>query len=318
MCGTCGCGQPDQPVLILKPGEEEHMHNYFHSHTHHHGDEAHTHSHSHSYVHAHHTDDKAHVHDHEHQHDASDHEHQHMHGHVHEGEGMEMHEHHHAHEHQHGRQVMVEEDALHENNLLAERNRGFFEAKKLLALNLVSSPGSGKTSLLEKTIIALKEKVNIYVIEGDQQTMNDAGRIDQAGAPVVQINTGNGCHLDAAMINKALKRLDISDDGILMIENVGNLVCPSLFDLGEALRVVIISVTEGDDKPLKYPTMFETSHICVINKTDLLPYVDFDVEKTREYALRVNPELKFFEVSVKSGEGMEDWFNFLLTEWKKA
>ena len=212
----------------------------------------------------------------------------------------------------------METNVLNKNDLLAERNRGFFEALNILALNLVSSPGSGKTTLLEKTIEKLKDEIKFYVIEGDQQTMNDAGRIDQAGAPVVQINTGNGCHLDAAMINKALKRLDISDDGILMIENVGNLVCPSLFDLGEALRVVIISVTEGDDKPLKYPTMFETSHICVINKTDLLPYVDFDVEKTREYALRVNPELKFFEVSVKSGEGMEDWFNFLLTEWKKA
>jgi hydrogenase nickel incorporation protein HypB len=213
--------------------------------------------------------------------------------------------------------VLVEEDALQQNNLLAERNRGFFEAKKILALNLVSSPGSGKTSLLEKTIVALKEKINIYVIEGDQQTMNDASRIDQAGAPVVQINTGNGCHLDAAMINKALKRLEVNNKGILMIENVGNLVCPSLFDLGEALRVVIISVTEGDDKPLKYPTMFETSHICVINKTDLLPYVDFDVEKVKEYALRVNPNLRFFEVSVKSGEGMGAWFDFLMAQWKE-
>jgi hydrogenase nickel incorporation protein HypB len=171
--------------------------------------------------------------------------------------------------------------------------------------------------LLEKTIKAIKGKTSIYVIEGDQQTMNDANRIDKAGAPVVQINTGNGCHLDAEMVNKALKKLDIKEDGILMIENVGNLVCPSLFDLGEAKRVVIISVTEGDDKPLKYPTMFETSDICIINKTDLLPYVDFDMKQAKEYALRVNPNLKFFELSVKTGEGMEPWLDFLVEEGKK-
>jgi hydrogenase nickel incorporation protein HypB len=201
---------------------------------------------------------------------------------------------------------------------MAQRNRGYFEGKGLLVLNLVSSPGSGKTSLLEKTIARLKGKTNIYVIEGDQQTLNDANRIKQAGAPVVQINTGNGCHLDADMVNKAVKRLDIKTDGILMIENVGNLVCPALFDLGEAQRVVVISVTEGDDKPLKYPTMFETSDVCVINKTDLLPYVDFDVKKTREYALRVNPQLKFFELSVKTEQGMDAWMEWLLKAQHEA
>jgi hydrogenase nickel incorporation protein HypB len=169
---------------------------------------------------------------------------------------------------------------------------------------------------LEKTIKALKDKANIFVIEGDQQTMNDANRINAAGAPVVQVNTGNGCHLDAEMVHKALLKLDIQSEGILMIENVGNLVCPSLFDLGEAKRVVIISTTEGDDKPLKYPTMFETSDICIINKTDLLPYVDFDVAQAKEYALRVNPDLRFFELSVKTGEGMEPWTEFLTNEIK--
>jgi hydrogenase nickel incorporation protein HypB len=169
---------------------------------------------------------------------------------------------------------------------------------------------------LEKTIVALKGKQNIFVIEGDQQTMNDANRIDAAGAPVVQVNTGNGCHLDAEMVYKAVKKLDIKSEGILMIENVGNLVCPSLFDLGETKRVVIISTTEGDDKPIKYPTMFETSDICIINKTDLLPYVDFDVEKAKDYARRVNPNLSFFELSVKTGEGMEAWLKFLVDEVK--
>jgi len=141
--------------------------------------------------------------------------------------------------------------------------------------------------------------------------MNDANRIDQAGAPVVQVNTGNGCHLDSDMINKAVKQLQIEDNSVLVIENVGNLVCPSLFDLGEAARVVVISTTEGEDKPLKYPTMFETSDICIINKTDLLPYVDFDMEKCKTYALQVNHHLKFFEISVKTGEGMDKWYKWL-------
>jgi len=340
MCGTCGCGQSEESVKILKPGEEEHSHNYTHAHDHEHETEKHTHDHKHSYMHSHQSDGAEHNHHHEKEHDQHDHSHQHLHGHDHHHHDGEDgcgdncgcnhdHEHHdhdhpshhhghdHQHDHSHGRQLIIEEDALSKNKLTAERNRGYFEAKKLLALNLVSSPGSGKTSLLEKTIKALKGKTDIYVIEGDQQTMNDANRIDQAGAPVVQVNTGNGCHLDADMVIRALKKLDIKNEGILMIENVGNLVCPSLFDLGESKRVVIISVTEGDDKPLKYPTMFETSHICIINKTDLLPYVDFDVKQAKEYALRVNPNLIFFELSVKTGEGMEAWQEFLIEEGKR-
>jgi hydrogenase nickel incorporation protein HypB len=210
-----------------------------------------------------------------------------------------------------GKEIAVEQDILSKNNLLAERNRGYFEAKNILALNLVSSPGSGKTSLLEKTIKDLGKEIKFFVIEGDQQTMNDANRIDAAGAPVVQINTGNGCHLDSDMINKSVKELNIEDNSVLMIENVGNLVCPSLFDLGEAARVVIISTTEGDDKPVKYPTMFQSSDICIINKTDLLPYVDFDVDKAKEYAMQVNHHLQFFELSVKTGEGMDQWYEWL-------
>ncbi len=242
------------------------------------------------------------------QEDAHTHSHEHSHGgHVH----SHPHDHSHSHDHSHGREIVVEQDILGKNNLIAERNRGYFEAKSILALNLVSSPGSGKTSLLEKTIKELGNDINFYVIEGDQQTMNDADRIDKAGAPVIQVNTGNGCHLDAEMVNTAIRELNPEENSVVMIENVGNLVCPSLFSLGEEARVVIISVTEGDDKPVKYPTMFESSDICIINKTDLLPYVDFDVEKAKQYALQVNHHLEFFEVSVKTGEGMSEWYEWL-------
>jgi hydrogenase nickel incorporation protein HypB len=200
---------------------------------------------------------------------------------------------------------------LARNNLLAERNRGYFEAKGILGLNLVSSPGSGKTSLLERTIKEMGKEHSFFVIEGDQQTMNDANRIQEAGAPVVQVNTGQGCHLDADMVNRAIKKLEPADESVLMIENVGNLVCPAMFDLGESSRVVIMSVTEGEDKPAKYPYMFQTSNLCIINKTDLLPYVDFDVEKARAYALKINPQLEFIELSVKTGDGMDKWYEWL-------
>jgi len=221
---------------------------------------------------------------------------------------------HHGHMHDHGHQhkeIQLEIDVLSKNNQVAERNRGYFEALNVSAFNLVSSPGSGKTSLLERTITELKNDLDLYIIEGDQQTTNDADRIDKAGAPVIQVNTGSGCHLDAEMVNHAIKQLKPSKDAVLFIENVGNLVCPSLFDLGESKRVVIISVTEGEDKPIKYPTMFESSQLCIINKTDLLPYVDFDVTKAIEYAKRVNPNLEFIELSVKSGVGMDQWYKWL-------
>jgi hydrogenase nickel incorporation protein HypB len=205
----------------------------------------------------------------------------------------------------------VEEDILSANKLMASRNSGYFEAKGVVVLNLMSSPGSGKTTLLEKSIKALEGKRPVAVIEGDQQTLNDAERIDQAGAPVVQVNTGNGCHLDAEMIRQALDKLDVQEKSVLFIENVGNLVCPSLFELGEKHRVVIISVTEGEDKPLKYPTMFEHADTCIINKIDLLPYVDFDMAKVKEYALEVNPHLTIMELSAKTGEGMDQWIQWV-------
>jgi hydrogenase nickel incorporation protein HypB len=280
MCDTCGCGQPDEVVTFIKPGEEkEPLYDHLHIHDHHHHDHEHPHTHDHEHVHPHH-------HDHPHTH--------------------------HDHDHQHNLEIEVHQNIMEKNDRLAERNRGYFEAKNILALNLVSSPGSGKTTLLEKTILALKDKVKIAVIEGDQQTLNDANRIDATGAPVIQVNTGNGCHLDSDMVNKAVHRLPLEDNSILFIENVGNLVCPSLFDLGEERKIVIMSTTEGEDKPLKYPTMFQASSTCVINKSDLLPYVDFDVDKFKEYALKINHHLNFFEVSAKTGEGMDAWYSFLL------
>lgn len=234
-----------------------------------------------------------------------------------EKNGQHSHDHNdNSHDHDHSRKINLEIDILQRNNLKAMKNRGFFEAKNIIALNLVSSPGSGKTSLLERTIKDLSKSLSFYVIEGDQQTMNDADRIHAAGAPAVQINTGNGCHLDADMVERAVAKLNPKNDSFIVIENVGNLVCPSMFDLGESKRVVIISVTEGDDKPIKYPNMFQSSDICIINKSDLLPYVDFNVEKAKEYALQVNHHLTFFELSVKSGEGMTDWYDWLKAQIK--
>lgn len=243
-------------------------------------------------------------------------EHRHEPGHTHTHHHSHEHTHgaHHHHEHGHSPTKMVvelEQDILQKNNLLAERNRGYLEAKQVTAFNLVSSPGSGKTSLLENTLKHLQHKRKCYVIEGDQQTSNDADRVAATGAPVVQINTGKGCHLDSQMVNHALKKLNPEEDSLLFIENVGNLVCPALFDLGESARVVIISVTEGDDKPIKYPDMFHSSDLCIINKIDLLPYVQFDVEKTKAYALRVNHHLEFIELSATSGEGMDKWIAWL-------
>jgi hydrogenase nickel incorporation protein HypB len=227
----------------------------------------------------------------------------------------DTHDHHHGHDHNHsgsGKKVVdVEKDILHENNLLAARNRGYFEGKNIFALNLVSSPGSGKTTLLEKTLTDLKGKLNFAVIEGDQQTTNDADRINATGTKVSQINTGKGCHLDAHMVLHAVQDMKLQNDSVLFIENVGNLVCPAMFDLGEQERVVVISVTEGDDKPIKYPDMFHSSTLCIINKIDLLPYVSFSVEKAKEYARKVNHQLEIIELSCTSGEGMQQWYDWL-------
>lgn len=238
--------------------------------------------------------------------------------HIQEGQHQNVHEHKHGHshdhehhEHAHGTEINLEQDILAKNNLLAERNRGFLEAKGVFTLNLVSSPGAGKTTLLERTIRDTGSTMHYAVIEGDQQTMNDARRIEKAGADVVQVNTGSGCHLDAHMVNHAMKKLALNDNTMLLIENVGNLVCPSLFDLGETRRVVVISVTEGDDKPQKYPYIFESSDICIINKTDLLPYVEFDTKKFKKYAAHLNKSMTFFEVSATTGKGLDVWFSWL-------
>ena len=224
------------------------------------------------------------------------------------------HEHRHRNEHCHNKPgvLAIEQDILLRNNLLAERNRGYFEAKHIIALNLMSAPGSGKTSLLEETIRRLKGRFPVCVVEGDQQTSNDAKRIAALSVPVFQVNTGAGCHLEAGMVNHAVGHLNPSENSILFIENVGNLVCPALFDLGEAYKVVIVSPTEGDDKPLKYPHIFHEADVCIINKIDLLPYLDeANIRTLRENALKVNQRLQLFEVSATKGAGMDAWCEWL-------
>lgn len=209
------------------------------------------------------------------------------------------------------RMVKVEQDILTLNNAYAGDNRRYFAQHGDFAVNLVSSPGSGKTTLLTETILALPRLINTAVIEGDQQTSRDAERIRDTGVPTLQINTGKGCHLDAHMISHAIEHLGLTDDTLCFIENVGNLVCPAAFDLGEAHKVAILSVTEGEDKPLKYPDMFHAADVMLLNKIDLLPYVDFDVDRCVEYARRVNPDIQVFEVSATRGEGLGDWLAWL-------
>src|SRR5450631_2179771 len=273
MCTTCGCGPND-------------LHHHDHEHDHHH--------------------DKDHPHDHDHGHH-HDHDHKHDHKHDH---------HKHGHDDSHavtGKRtvIAIEEDILAKNNRLASFNRALFKDKGIFVLNLVSSPGSGKTTLLERTLRDLKERFRCAVIEGDQQTDNDARRIAATGVPVKQINTGAGCHLDAHMIMHGTDTFDLDNLDILLVENVGNLVCPAAFDLGENHKVVVLSVTEGEDKPLKYPQMFHNSTVMLLNKTDLLPHLDFDVELCRQYARRVSPDITIFEISARSGEGMDAWYQWL-------
>ncbi|MEA5554006.1 hydrogenase nickel incorporation protein HypB [Anabaena cylindrica UHCC 0172] len=210
----------------------------------------------------------------------------------------------------HNTTISLEKEILGKNNLLAAQNRGWFKGRNILALNLMSSPGSGKTTLLTRTINDLKDKLSISVIEGDQETTNDAEKIKATGCQVVQINTGTGCHLDASMIEKGLQQLNPPLDSVVMIENVGNLVCPALFDLGEQAKVVILSVTEGEDKPIKYPHMFRASQVMILTKIDLLPYVNFDVQRCIEYAKQVNPQMQIFQLSATTGVGLEDWYNY--------
>jgi hydrogenase nickel incorporation protein HypB len=212
--------------------------------------------------------------------------------------------------------IQIEQDILAKNNAYAAANRAHLAARGILALNLLSSPGSGKTSLLVRSIMRLGKRLGgrlpVAVIEGDQATANDADRIRATGAPALQINTGKGCHLDAHMVGHAIEHLDPPAGGILFIENVGNLVCPAAFDLGEAHKVVVLSVTEGEDKPLKYPDMFHAADLILLNKVDLLPHVDFDVGKALEAARKVNPKVKMLHVSARSGEGLDAWIDWLL------
>ena len=208
------------------------------------------------------------------------------------------------------RVVQIETDILARNNKLARMNRQRLAAKGILALNLVSSPGSGKTTLLVETLRKMAGD-NISVIEGDQETDNDAARIRETGVRAIQINTGKGCHLDAAMIGEALDRLQLQDRGVVFIENVGNLVCPAGFDLGEDSKVVVLSVTEGEDKPLKYPHMFAAASLMVLNKIDLAPHVDFDIERCETNARRINPNIDILRLSARTGDGMDQWLDWI-------
>ena len=289
MCATCGCSKTDE-VVITNPetGERSAMvradaaapvHSHDHDHSHGHGL----------------------LHDHFHSHD-------HRHGHVHP----------HGHDHSHGTTITLEQQVLAHNQLLAERNRGWFAGREILALNLVSSPGSGKTALLERTIRDLRGAMDINVIEGDQATLNDAERIRATGCRAIQINTGTGCHLEADMLSKGIAQLQPPRGSVVMIENVGNLVCPALFDLGERAKVVILSVTEGDDKPAKYPHMFRASRLMVLNKIDLLPYVSFNVDRCIAHAREVNPAIEVVQVSATAGTGLQAWYAWLRREAGEA
>jgi hydrogenase nickel incorporation protein HypB len=253
---------------------------------------------------------------HEAAHRLADHEHHEHHEHEHE---------HHEHEHhEHGaerllrladepdeRTIRLEQKVLAKNDRLAELNRDWLRQRSVLAINLMSSPGAGKTTLLERTARELAGKVSILVIEGDQAAALDATRIRAAGCKVVQINTGAGCHLDAEMVARGLSALDPPSGSVVMIENVGNLVCPSLFDLGEQARVVLASVTEGDDKPLKYPHMFRRADLIIVSKTDLLPYVDFDSRRHASDVRKTSPDALMLQVSAATGAGMQEWYGWL-------
>ena len=262
-------------------------------------------------------------HHHDHHHHDHDHDHDHHNDHAH---GHSQHGHHHEqHHHDYGkgsagvsvpgmtqsRLIQVEQDILAKNNAYAAANRTFLANRAILALNLLSSPGSGKTTLLVETIRKLKGQHDVAVIEGDQQTSADAARIRETGAPAVQINTGKGCHLDGHMVGHALQDLSLQNNSILFIENVGNLVCPAAFDLGESYKVVILSVTEGEDKPLKYPDMFAAADLVLLNKIDLLPHLDFQVADAVANMRKVNPAVKVLQVSARSGNGLDQWVAWL-------
>ncbi|MGO9061999.1 MAG: hydrogenase nickel incorporation protein HypB [Candidatus Binataceae bacterium] len=291
MCSTCGCSSGDEPV-VTNPDRLDAASDASHS--------AHDHDHDHSHHGHHHDAGYSHSHDHVHLGDAAAADHEHLHD-----------DHSHPHDDSVRRTIRLEQDILAKNNLLAERNRGWFEGRQIFALNLMSSPGAGKTTLLERTIRDLGGELALSVIEGDQETLRDAERIRATGCKVVQINTGTGCHLDAAMLRRGLAELDPPQRSIVMVENVGNLVCPALFDLGEAARVVIMSVTEGEDKPLKYPHMFRAADVMILSKADLLPHLEFDAARCVEYARRINPKLEIIELSATRGTGLDSWYAWL-------
>jgi hydrogenase nickel incorporation protein HypB len=310
MCGTCGCGEGEKRI----EGVHDHVH----------AGGAHRHDDAHAHVHAHAPSDpppnaNGHAHTHTHTHaDGTTHSHPHSHTHTHADGTTHAHPHGHDGEHAHhdpafdgARLVSVERDLLAHNDAIAEQNRRRFQATRTLTLNLVSSPGSGKTALLVETLRRIGQKYPVAVIEGDQETTADADRIRATGAPAIQINTGKGCHLDADLVRGALTRLGAPPDGVLFIENVGNLVCPAGFDLGEAQKVVIVSVTEGEDKPLKYSGMFAAAGLMVVTKTDLLPHLDFDVDRLIDNARRVHPGIAVLKVSAKTGDGMDRWLQWL-------
>jgi hydrogenase nickel incorporation protein HypB len=290
MCSTCGCSATTGVRIVnLETGANLHVADdpvhVDHAHTHPGLDDVHGNDHHHHHSHA-----PDHGYDHQHDHD-------HPHG--------------HDHGHGHGTTISLEQEILARNNLLAERNRGWLAGRNILALNLVSSPGAGKTTLLERTIRDLGSRLPFFVLEGDQETTRDAERIRAAGCRVVQINTGTGCHLDAAMVARGLEQLAPPLDSLLLIENVGNLVCPALFDLGEEAKVLIVSVTEGEDKSLKYPHMFRASQVLLLNKVDLLPHVAFDAERFGEHVRQVNPHLEILPLSATRGDGLEAWYSWL-------
>jgi hydrogenase nickel incorporation protein HypB len=340
MCNVCGCGAGETTIdgKPVEHGEHGHKHGgHFHVHA---DGTAHDHSHDHDQelhhdlLHSHAPAQGKHLHYHLHEDGAAyeyvhdnDHGHDHSHAHDH------AHGHSHAHDAVHyglgpagahapgmsqSRMVKIERDILSKNDGYAEENRRYLAEHGIFALNLVSSPGSGKTTLLVKSISALNGSVPLAVIEGDQQTDNDAARIRATGAPAMQINTGKGCHLDAYMVGKAMRQLGLHDNSLLLIENVGNLVCPASFDLGEAHKVAILSVTEGEDKPLKYPDMFLASDLMLLNKCDLLPYLTFDADLAVANARRVNPNIQVIRISATSGEGMDEWLNWIKAGCRKT
>jgi hydrogenase nickel incorporation protein HypB len=299
MCTTCGCGAGETRI------EGHHMHEHEHAHADAHGDRVHTHVHADGTMHSH-THAGPHDHEHTHEHEdvaERDHHHHHTGEAIGYGAGPARA---HAPGMSQARMVQIERDILGKNNAFAANNRRFLAEHGIFALNLVSSPGAGKTTLLVETIKAL-QGMPIAVVEGDQQTSLDADRIRATGVRAVQINTGKGCHLDASQIGHALEHLAPAEDSVLFIENVGNLVCPAAFDLGEAHKVVVLSVTEGEDKPMKYPDMFAASTLLLLNKIDLLPHVNFSVARAIEYARRVRPGIEVLQVSATTGVGMDAW-----------